>query len=67
MRIVALVVAGTLSAFTAAGTSPDSPRASTLHGIDLFDALTGSATQAVDLCPTTPRRRARSPDVCAWT
>ncbi len=49
MRVVALVVAGTLSAFTATATSAQPPQGSTLHEIDLFDALPGSAAQAVDL------------------
>ena len=49
MRIVAFVVAGTLSVFAATATSAEPPRGSTLHEVDLFDALPGSATQAVDL------------------
>ena len=49
MRLVALLVAGALSAFTAAGAPAAPARGSTLHEIDLFDALPGSATRAVDL------------------
>ena len=49
MRLVALVVAGTLSALTAAATSGEPPPGSPLHEVDLFDASPGSATQAVDL------------------